>query len=127
MIAARGIVPWGSIAGWPEALADLHSRIGRRFARVEVRERVGRYLTGLLGRAERKNGWQLAEAIGESEPRSVQRLLSEAVWDADGVRDDLRAYVMEHLGESGSGVLIVDDTGFVKKGDKSVGVARQYT
>ncbi len=110
-----------------DRLAELHGRIAHRFARAEVRHRVGRYLAGLLGRVERKNGWHLAEAIGESEPRSVQRLLSEAVWDAEGVRDDLRAYVIEHLGESRSGVLIVDDTGFVKKGDKSVGVARQYT
>jgi SRSO17 transposase len=92
-----------------------------------VRERAGRYLAGLLGRVERKNGWQLAEAIGETEPRGVQRLLSDASWDADGIRDDLRTYVAEHLGEPESGVLIVDDTGFVKKGDKSVGVARQYT
>jgi SRSO17 transposase len=112
---------------WADTLAALHARIAHRFARAEVRERIGRYLAGLLGRVERKNGWQLAEAIGESEPRSVQRLLSEAVWDAEGVRDDLRSYVMEHLGEPGSGVLIVDDTGFVKKGRKSVGVARQYT
>jgi SRSO17 transposase len=108
-------------------LADLHARIAHRFARAEVRSRAGRYLAGLLGRVERKNGWQLAEAIGETEPRGVQRLLSDASWDAEGVRDDLRAYVVEQLGDPASGVLIVDDTGFVKKGDKSVGVARQYT
>ncbi len=112
---------------WAVALADVHARIAHRFRRVEVRERVRRYLAGLLARVERKNGWQLAEAIGETEPRSVQRLLSAAVWDAEEVRDDLRTYVIEHLGEPGSGVLIVDDTGFVKKGSKSVGVARQYT
>lgn len=112
---------------WADKLSELHARVAHRFARAEVRERVSRYLAGLLSRVERKNGWQLAEAIGESEPRGVQRLLSEAVWDSEGVRDDLRAYVVEHLGEPNSGVLIVDDTGFVKKGDKSVGVARQYT
>jgi SRSO17 transposase len=101
--------------------------MARRFARVEVRERVERYLTGLLGRVERKNGWQLAEAIGETSPRGVQRLLNAATWDAEGVRDDLRTYVVDHLGDQTSGVLILDDTGFVKKGSKSCGVARQYT
>jgi len=112
---------------WSETLADLHARIAHRFARAEVRQRVGRYLVALLGRVERKNGWQLAEAIGETQPRSVQRLLSAAVWDAEGVRDDLRAYVVDHLGDPASGVLILDDTGFVKKGAQSCGVARQYT
>ena len=112
---------------WSDTLADVHARIAHRFARAEVRERVARYLAGLLGRVERKNGWQLAEAIGEDEPRGVQRLLSDAAWDAEGVRDDLRTYVVDHLGEPASGVLIVDDTGFVKKGKKSCGVARQYT
>jgi SRSO17 transposase len=112
---------------WSDTLAEVHARIAHRFARAEVRERAARYLAGLLGRVERKNGWQLAEAIGEVEPRGVQRLLSDAAWDAEGVRDDLRAYVVTHLGQLASGVLIVDDTGFVKKGKKSCGVARQYT
>ena len=76
---------------------------------------------------ERKNGWQVAEAIGESSPHGVQRLQGGAKWDADGVRDDLRTYVVDHLGDAASGVLIVDDTGFVKKGNASCGVARQYT
>jgi SRSO17 transposase len=127
MIAAHGREEGGVLERWSDTLADLHGRIAHRFARAEVRERAGRYLAGLLGRVERKNGRQLAEAIGEPEPRGVQRLLSDAVWDADGVRDDLRSYVVDHLGEPESGVLIVDDTGFVKKGAKSVGVARQYT
>src|SRR5688500_15993334 len=105
---------------WSDTLADLHARIAHRFARAEVRARAGRYLAGLLGRVERKNGWQLAEAIGETEPRGVQRLLGDASWDAEGVRDDLRSYVVEHLGEPEGGVLIVDDTGFVKKGNQSV-------
>jgi SRSO17 transposase len=116
-----------AIDGWSEALEKLHGRIARRFARSEARERAWRYLLGLLGRVERKNGWQLAEAIGEDEPLGVQRLLNSAKWDADAVRDDLREYVMEHLGDDESGVLIVDETGFLKKGGKSVGVARQYT
>jgi SRSO17 transposase len=110
-------------AAWKE----LHARIGRRFARAEARERAGRYLAGLLERVERKNGWQLAEAIGEPGPRGVQRLLSAATWDTDGVRDDLRDYVVDHLGDEAAGILIVDETGFLKKGRKSCGVARQYT
>ncbi len=111
---------------WGEALAEVRQRIAHRFRRVEVRERAGRYLAGLLARVERKNGWQLAEAIGEADPHGVQRLLNEATWDADGVRDDLRAYVVEHLGDAASGVLIVDESGFLKKGGHSCGVARQY-
>jgi len=116
-----------ALARCAEALADVHARIGHRFARSEARERAGCYLAGLLDRVERKNGWQLAEAMGEVGPRGVQRLLAAATWDADGVRDDLRAYVVEHLGDEASGVLIVDETGFLKKGRKSCGVARQYT
>jgi SRSO17 transposase len=116
-----------AIARYADALADVHARIAHRFARSDARERAGRYLAGLLDRVDRKNGWQLAEAIGEAGPRGVQRLLSAAAWDADGVRDDLREYVVEHLGDESSGVLIVDETGFLKKGAKSCGVARQYT
>ncbi|CAA9444952.1 MAG: Mobile element protein [uncultured Rubrobacteraceae bacterium] len=112
---------------WSERLEELHRRIGRHFARSEARERVRRYLVGLLGRVERKNSWQMAEVIGEGDPQGVQRLLNAAKWDADLVRDDLGEYVVEHLGDEESGVLIVDDTGFLKKGEKSVGVARQYT
>jgi SRSO17 transposase len=119
--------PWRRIGQWVDAVTELHGRIAHRFARSEVRERARRYLVGLLERVERKNGWQLAEAIGEVGPRGVQRLLSAATWDADAVRDDLRAYVVDHLGDPASGVLIIDDTGFVKKGDKSCGVGRQYT
>src|SRR5215211_6793003 len=119
--------PWRGVGQWVDAVTELHGRIAHRFARSEVRERARRYLVGLLERVERKNGWQLAEAIGEVGPRGVQRLLSAATWDADAVRDDLRAYVVDHLGDPASGVLIIDDTGFVKKGDQSCGVGRQYT
>jgi len=115
-----------TIAGWRAGLEALHARIGSRFRRSEVRERAGRYLAGLLERVERKNGWQLAEQLGERHPRGVQRLLDAARWDADAVRDDLRVYVIEHLGDA-RGVLVVDETGFLKKGTKSVGVARQYS
>ncbi len=115
------------IGEWRAGLDTVHARIAGRFKRAEVRERARRYLAGLLDRVERKNGWQLAEAMGETGPRGVQRLLSAAAWDADGVRDDLRGYVIEHLGDEASGVLIVDETGFLKKGTKSCGVARQDT
>lgn len=108
-------------------LEDLHDRIADRFARSEARERANRYLAALLGDMGRKNSWQMAESIGEGGPRGVQHLLNDARWDADAVRDDLRKYVVEHLGDPASGVLIVDETGFLKKGEKSVGVARQYT
>jgi SRSO17 transposase len=127
MVAQERFVAPVMVAGWSEALGELHERIGRRFARSEARNRVKRYLAGLLGRVERKNGWQLAEAIGEHDPQGVQRLLNSAKWDADEARDDLREYVVEHLGDAETGVLIVDETGFLKKGEKSVGVARQYT
>jgi SRSO17 transposase len=83
------------------------------------------YLRGLLGQLERKNGWTLAEAAGEVSPDDMQRLLRTADWDADAVRDELRGYVVERLGSGG--VLIVDETGFIKKGTRSAGVARQYT
>jgi SRSO17 transposase len=106
---------------------ELQRRIAHRFARSEARERAERYLAGLLERVERKNGWQLAEAIGETGPHGVQRLLNAATWDTDGVRDDLRNYVVDHLGDVATGVLVVDETGFLKKGKKSCGVARQYS
>jgi SRSO17 transposase len=115
------------LENWPEYLEDLHARIARRFRRPEVRERVRRHLAGLLGDARRKNGWQMAEATGEARPRGTQRVLGGSRWDAEAIRDDLRSYVFEHLGDEQSGVLIVDETGFLKKGEKSVGVARQYT
>jgi SRSO17 transposase len=114
------------IAGWQTGLDALHRRIAGRFRRAEARQRAKRYLAGLLDRLDRKNGWQLAEHLGESGPQGMQRLLNAADWDADAVRDDLQAYVVEHLGDP-TGVLIVDETGFLKKGTKSVGVQRQYS
>jgi SRSO17 transposase len=114
------------IASWPTGLDGLHARIAHRFRRAEARGRAKRYLAGLLDRVERKNGWQLAEHLGEPGPQGVQRLLNAADWDVEAVRDDLRSYVTEHLGHA-AGVLIVDETGFLKKGTKSVGVQRQYS
>ena len=114
--------PW---AGWPHVMAERCGRIAHRFARTQVRERAHRYVLGLLDRVERKNGWQVAEASGERGPQGVQRLLNGAVWDVEGVRDDLRQYVLASWGDASSGLLLVDETGFLKKGTPSCGVARQ--
>ena len=115
-----------TVRSWVKKLDALNERIAQRFSRTEVRRRARTYLRGLLGSAERKNSWQLAEAAGESTPYGVQHLLGRANWDADLVRDDLREYVVEHLGGEGA-ILVVDETGFLKKGTESVGVKRQYT
>src|SRR2546421_9943584 len=102
------------------------ARIAHRFGRVEPRRRARGYLLGLLSPLAGKNSWTLAEAAGDDTPDGMQRLLNEYRWDAETVRDDLRAYVAEHLAAD-DGVLIVDETGFLKKGVKSAGVQRQYS
>jgi SRSO17 transposase len=114
------------IQNWAAGLERVHERIAERFARSEQRGRVLTYLKGLMSPVERKNGWQLAEYAGENTPDGMQRLLSTAKWDADAVRDDLRGYVVEYLGDP-EAVLVIDETGFLKKGTKSVGVKRQYS
>lgn len=111
---------------WAQELTMVADRLAPHFVRSEPRERAVAYLRGLLSSTERKNGWQLAEFLGEPSPDGVQHLLSRANWDADAVRDDLTRYVAEHLGHP-DGVLVVDETGFLKKGTKSVGVGRQYS
>ena len=111
---------------WARGLDELVERIAPRFHRIEPRRRVRAYLQGLLAPVERKNGWQLAENAGDPTPDGVQDFLARMRWDADQVRDDLRAYVVAHLGDA-DGVLVLDETGFVKKGSKSVGVQRQYS
>jgi SRSO17 transposase len=123
----EGPAPEGEAVGaWAEGLDAVHARVAPRFARAEPRQRALAYLRGLLSPVERKNGWQLAEQAGEATPDGMQHLLARADWDADQVRDDLRAYVVEHLGDARA-VLVVDETGFLKKGTKSVGVQRQYS
>ena len=107
-------------------LDRLHSRVAGRFARAEPRARMREYVAGLVAGLERKNGWTLAERAGEGSPDGMQRLLRWADWDIDGVRDDVRDYVVEQLGDSDA-VLILDDTGFLKKGVRSAGVQRQYS
>ncbi len=114
------------VEGWATEFERLCERIGPRFARPEVRRRASAFLRGLLGGVERKNGWQLAEHASEMTPDGMQRLLTSARWDVDALRDDLRAYIVDQLGDPG-GVLVVDETGFLKKGNKSAGVQRQYS
>lgn len=114
------------VQAWAAGLARVHARIAPRFARSEPRERSLAYLRGLLAPLERKNSWTLAEQAGEALPDGMQRLLMSAGWDAHAVRDDVRDYVVEHLGDP-CGVLVVDETGFLKKGTKSAGVARMYS
>ncbi len=113
-------------AAWDVDFTAVVARIGPRFARAEARRHAADYLRGLLGRTKRKNGWQLAEAAGDATPYGLQQFLYRAAWDPDAVRDDLRAYVVEHLGDP-QGVLVVDETGFLKKGDRSAGVQPQYS
>ena len=114
------------VARWAEGIVRVHECIAGRFRRPEPRKRALEYLKGLLSPVERKNGWQLAEQAGDATPYGVQHLLSTYIWDADLVRDDLRDYVVEHLGDANR-VLVVDETGFLKKGNKSAGVQRQYS
>lgn len=111
---------------WQRELESAHSRLETLFKRPEPRARSLAYLKGLLSSVERKNGWQLAEFIGEATPDGVQHLLERAQWDADEAREVLREYVIEHIGDRDA-VLIVDETGFIKKGQHSAGVKRQYS
>ncbi len=111
---------------WAAELEEVLLRVGHRFGRVDLRRRMRDYVRGLLGPVGRKNGWQLAEYVGHDMPAGLQHLLNRARWDADEVRDDLQEYVAERLGEP-EGVLIIDETGFLKKGTASAGVQRQYS
>jgi SRSO17 transposase len=126
--AGKRLAPFpsaGDLHTWAAELDAVGTKLAPRFERSEPRQRVLAYLTGLLSNAERKNSWQLAELAGEASPDGMQRLLSTAHWDADAVRDDLVTYVLERLADP-QAVLVLDETGFVKKGAKSVGVAAQY-
>jgi len=111
---------------WADELQEIAELISERFSRAEARERAVTYLRGLMSPVERKNGWQLAEEAGDETPYATQHLLGRAVWSADEVRNDLREYVVRHLGDEG-GILVIDETGFLKKGTKSAGVQRQYS
>lgn len=110
-----------------EQLVAYHARFAPYFYRAEVRERSARYIRALLSPLPRKNGWQLAEAIGDPDPNGAQRLLYAARWDADAVRDELIRVVDDAFGDAEEGIFVIDETGFLKKGTKSAGVARQYS
>ena len=110
---------------WGQELERLHACIAPRFARPEPRRRALAYVKGIVSAIERKNGWHLAEHAGEARPDGIQRLLNSAVWDADLVRDDLRSYILEHLGDQ-EAILVIDETSFRKRGKKSAGVKQQY-
>lgn len=111
---------------WLEQLECVFSYVSPRFGRADRQRHAWEYLRGLLSSVERKNGWQLAEAAEHATPYSLQHLLDRAPWDADAVRDDLSEYIAEELGDP-NGVLVVDETGFLKKGTHSAGVHRQYS
>jgi SRSO17 transposase len=111
---------------WAEDFEAFHERFADLFHRQEPREQALKYLRTLLAPVERKNGWQMAEASGDKTPDATQRLLYQAKWDADGARDRLQQFVVQVFGDE-EGIGVVDETGFIKKGDKSVGVQRQYS
>jgi SRSO17 transposase len=111
---------------WRVGLEEMFALVAGRFAQAGSRRRARMYLLGLLSGAERKNSWTIAEQAGDLIPDGMQRLLNFYSWDADAVRDDLRGYVLAALGDP-SGVLVADETGFLKKGTKSAGVQRQYS
>jgi SRSO17 transposase len=111
---------------WQELFDELLGRVAGRFARVEPRRRAKAFVRGLLADLPRKNCWTIAEHVGDPSPDGMQHLLGRAVWDEDALRDDVRAYLVEHLGDP-EAVLVVDETGDLKKGTGTVGVQRQYT
>lgn len=118
--------PLAEVKNWAAQLEQLHARFANCFERAEPRQKALAYLKGLLSPLQRKNGWQLAEGASDKRPDGMQRLLNSARWDADAVRDDLGQYIVEQLGTS-QAMLVLDETGFIKKGTKSVGVKRQYS
>lgn len=111
---------------WAKELERVGETIAARFGRPEVRRRAPQYLRGLIAQVERKNGWQLADYLGDETPKNLQHFIARSQWNADEVRDDLQRYVVESLADD-DGVLVIDETGFLKKGTKSAGVARMYS
>ena len=122
MAAGHSVDP----ATWLGLLDELMLRVGPRFRRVEPRRRARAFVLGLLAALPRKNCWTIAEQAGDATPDGMQHLLARARWDAEGVRDDVRSFVIEHLGDPGA-VLVADETGDLKKGTATAGVQRQYT
>jgi SRSO17 transposase len=126
-VGRTAIADWsGALTTWEQDLAALKARMAFVFGRAEVRVSAGLFLNGLLSGVERKTGWLMAEQAGLERPYRMQSLLGRSFWNADDLRDLVRRYVVETLGDA-DGVLGVDETGFVKKGEASVGVARQYS
>jgi SRSO17 transposase len=125
-ITSPGELDFERVRAWTLWLTEVERRLGLYFTRRDARRRAWAYVRGLLSPVERKNGWQVAEVNGDATPYGVQHLLGRAQWDADAVRDALRAYLLEHLGEP-QAILVLDETGFLKKGKQSAGVARQYS
>src|SRR5918911_4315731 len=115
-----------AVLGGAAYLTEIEHRLAPSCERAEPRQRAMAYLRGLLSPAERKNSWQLAEVSGDTTPYGFQHLLRRALWDPEAVRDELRHYVIQHLGNR-EAVLVLDETGFLKKGRHSAGVARQYS
>ena len=121
------VAEWtGALVDWRAELGALKAQLAPVLGRAETRAAAGAFIDGLLGPAERKTGWMLAEQAGLERPHRIQSLLGRGRWSADALRDWVRDYVAEALGDEG-GVLVVDETGFLKKGTHSVGVARQYS
>jgi SRSO17 transposase len=120
---APGDLALETVREWTLWLTEVERWLLPHCARREARYRAWAYIRGLLSPVERKNGWQLAEVNGDATPYGLQPLLGRACWDADAVRDDLRAYVVKARGDPHA-VLVLDETGFLKKGQQSVGVAR---
>jgi SRSO17 transposase len=125
-VAAPLTIDDDPLARWQAGFDDLFGLVAGRFAQVQSRRRARLYLLGLLSGAERKNSWTIAEQAGDLSPDGMQRLLNFYAWDADKVRDDLRGYVLDRLGDP-AGVVVADETGFLKKGTRSAGVQRQYS
>src|SRR5258708_2408666 len=114
------------LPSWEEQVDTVLQRLDPCFPRKEVRQQAKDYLKGLLGPLDRKNGWQLAEHLGHPNPYRVQHLLDRAVWDADKVRDELGRLVLQHL-DAPDGVAVLDESGFLNKGQHSCGVKLQYS
>lgn len=125
-VAASWTVVDDRQARWQAGFDEVFALVAGRFAQVESRRRARLYLLGLLSGVERKNSWSIAEQAGDLSPDGMQRLLNFYRWDADAVRDDLRRHVLDRLGDP-AGVVVADETGFLKKGTKSAGVQRQYS
>src|SRR5258708_25309424 len=119
------VTTWGEVMRWGGSLLQVHARLASYFARPQPYQRLLRFLQGIVSQVARKNGWQLAEQARETTPYGMQRLLSQAVWDEDGVRDEVRAFALSQLGTS-EAIVAIDETSFPKRGQHWAGVKKQY-